>query len=327
MSEENRHRELIRVRHQLQGTLGEKFDEGTWAWFQYQAHEHLDDPIRLPWEDLVGLAEDALIIQRQHEREVLEKHGLTREPREDASGVDLGSSKPEHFEPILRTELDEREKQRIEVVLKIGMRQAAERPDVRRFRDERLGRQRILFDEAEAFISPGWPEEIRDGELAELARRLERDYGWRQNEAAWFVLNGARPRLLALNTRYSIDQRKHGPSSCKITLEVAPWIPSKVVEKAFMQARDALRGGSGPGTVGERKLGVLGFVEDEHAKRGRRPPFGELLELWNREHPHWLYTDYRALSKAYRQAYQEVFHPRYRMPGEQHPEVLTQVDS
>ncbi len=240
---------------------------------------------------------------------------MTREPKEDVSRIDLRSSKLERFEPIFHKKLPEREKRRGDVLLKIGMRQAAERPDVKRFREERLGGQRVFVDEAEAFISPTWPEEIRDWELADLAQRLERDYGWRQNEAAWFVLNSAQPRLLPLITRVSMHQGKHRPSYCIITLQVAPWIPSEEVKKAFVQARDGVRGGSGPGMFGEQRLEVLRFVEEERAKLGHRPPFGKLLEVWNREHPHWPYADYRALSKAYREAYQEVFHSRYQMPN------------
>jgi hypothetical protein len=114
-----------------------------------------------------------------------------------------------------------------------------------------------------------------------------------------------------------MHQSKYGPSYCKITLHVAPWIPSEEVERAFVRARDEVRGGSGPGTVGKRRLEVLRFVE-EHAKRGRRPNFEELLQMWNREHPHWPYTDYRALSKAFREAYQEVICPKYKTPGASH---------
>jgi hypothetical protein len=315
MSEESRHQDLIRVRYLLQSTLREKFDDGTWAWFQYRAHEHLDDLIRLPWEDLVGLAEDALIIQRQHEREVLEKHGLTRETKLEVSSDDLRGPKPGPVERTLRTGLPEREKRRTEALLTIEMREAAERPDVRRFRAERLGGQRVLYDEAEAFISPaGWPGEITDWELADLAEQLERDYGWRRNDAAWFVLNGAVPRLHPLTTRVSMRRGNLGPGYFKITIEAAPWIPAEVVQKAFLQARDGLRGGSGPATVGERKLEVLRFVEEKYSKRKRRPTFEELLPEWNREHPRWAYGDYRALSKAYREACREVFNPKYQMP-------------
>jgi len=320
MVKENRHQDFARVRSQLEATLRGKLHDTTWAKLRGEVRYYLDIPGTSSWETLRELAEEALIFQRQHEREVLEKHGLTRETKEDVFRNDLGSSEPKRFEPIFRTKLPEREKRRADVQLKIGMRQAAERPEVKRFREERLRGQRVLYDEAEAFISPTWPEEIRDWELAELAQRLERDYGWRQDDAAWFVLNGAAPRLLPLKThvsmlRVSRHEPAHSPSYCEISLQVAPWIPSEVVEKAFVQARDWVRGGSGPGTVSLRRLEVLRFVEEHHTEDGQRPNFEALLEKWNQEHTRWTYADYRALSKAYREAYQEVFHPRYQMPN------------
>jgi hypothetical protein len=141
-----------------------------WARFQDRAQEHLDNPDYLIWEDLVALAEEELDNQRQHEREVLERHGLTREPKEVASRIDPRGSKPERFESTFPTKLPEREKRRTDVLLKVSMRQAAERPDVKRFRNERLRGQLLFYDEAEAYISPGMDEEITDRERADLGR-------------------------------------------------------------------------------------------------------------------------------------------------------------
>jgi hypothetical protein len=84
--------------------------------------------------------------------------------------------------------------------------------------------------------------------------------------------------------------------------------------------RDQVRGGSGPGAVGKQRLDVLRFVEEQRAEHGRRPNFEALLQIWNQEHPHWAYADYRALSKAYREAYQEVVYPKYQMPHAERPE-------
>ena len=309
MIEQNRHQDVIRVRTWLESTLG-KFRETTWRKILAGGYvqEYLDDDETWDWNALKGLAQDELKYQRDLELAVLGLPGKSGEVSSEGAG---DVAKPQHSETVFTTKLAERERKRADVLLNISMRQAAEHPNVKRFRDERLGGQRLLYDEAEAFISPGLSEEIIDWELADLARRLERDYGWRQNEAAWFVLNGEAPRLRPLTTRASIHRSKHGPSSCEITLQVAPWIPSEDVEKAFTQMRDQVRRSSGPGTVGERRLEVLRFVEEEHEKRGRRSNFEELLQMWNREHPRWAYADYRALSKAYREAYQEVVHPEY----------------
>jgi hypothetical protein len=293
----------------LESTLG-KFRETTWRRILAGGYvqEYLNGDETWDWNSVKGLAQDELKYQRDLEREVLELQGKSGEVSSEGTG---DVARPQHSETVFTIKLAERERKRADVLLKISMRQAAEHPDVKRFRDERLGGQRVLFDEAQAFISPGLSEEITDRELADLARRLERDYGWRRNDAAWFVLNGAVPRLRPLTTRASMHRSKHGTSSCEITLQVAPWIPSEEVEKAFTQMRDQVRRSSGPGTVGERRLEVLRFVEEQRAEDGRRPNFEELLQVWNREYPRWAYADYRALSKAYREAFQEVVHPEY----------------
>jgi hypothetical protein len=320
MNEENRHQDFIRVRSQLEGSLNGKFREATWRKILAGGYvqDYLAGNETWNWESLRGLAQDELNYVRELEREASGPPGKSGEVSYEGAG---DVAKPQPFEPVFAIRLPEREKRRADVLLEIEMRQAAERPDVKRFRDERLEGQWLLFDEAEAFISPGPSEEITDRELADLARRLERDYGWHRNDAAWFVLNGAAPRLRPLTTRVSTHWGADGPSRCEITLQVAPWIPSEVVEKAFVQMRDGVRRGSGPGTVGERRLEVLRFVEmnSERRGRGRRPGFAELLLMWNQEYPHWYYDKYRALAKAYREAYQEVFRPRYQMPNAESP--------
>jgi hypothetical protein len=42
--------------------------------------------------------------------------------------------------------------------------------------------------------------------------------------------------------------------------------------------------------------------------------------MWNQKYPHCAYYDYRALSKAYREAYREVVYPHYQMGQPQKPE-------
>jgi hypothetical protein len=314
MNKETRHHEIMKVRRLLEGSLNGKFRETTWRRFLDSGYvqEYLDGDET--WNTLRELAQEELKYQRELEREVLGPSGTSGEvSSEGARDV----AKP-HFEPVFTIKLAERERKRADVLLKISMRQAAERLDVKRFRNERLGGRRLFYDEAEAYISPGMDEEINDRELADLGRRLERDYSWRRDDAAWFVLADRTPRLRPLTVNASMHQSRYGPSYCKITLHVAPWIPSEEVERAFVRARDQVRGGSGPGTVGKQRLEVLRFVEEQRAEDGRRPNFEALLKMWNQEHPHWAYADYRALSKAYREAYQEVVYPKYQTPGASH---------
>jgi hypothetical protein len=237
---------------------------------------------------------------------------MLEESEDSDSGSAADTPRRSSFRPGFAIKLAERESKRADVLLKISMRQAAERPDVKRFRNERLGGQRLFYDEAEAYISPGMDGEITDRELADRGRRLKRDYGWRRDDAAWFVLAGSTPRLRPLAVNGSMHQSRHGPSYCKITLEVAPWVRSEEVKKAFVQIRDQMRGGSGPGTVSEQRLEVLRFVEEERSKPGQRLNGTNLVEMWNREYPHWSYANYRAFLKAYRK---EVIYPEYHLPS------------
>lgn len=328
MTEKNRHlSEVIAVRTWLEGSVGNLW-ETTWEELQSAGYvkEYLN--AKGTWQeevarkDLRRAAEDGLKLQRKYERESLQKHGILQEPRTGDPEIDRDAAKPEHFKLVPRIELPEREKKRTDVLLKISMRQAAERMDVKRFRSERLGGQRLLYDDAWLFIDSGMlREEITDWELADLAERLERDYGWRRDDAAWFVLTDRSPRLRPLNADVSMLQSVYGPSHCKISLHVAPWVPSEAVERAFVQIRDEVRGGAGPGTVGEQRLEVLRFVEEKRTEDGRRPNFEALLQMWNQEHPHWAYADYRALAKAYREAYREVVYPKYGIPKAERPEA------
>ena len=302
----------------MEGSVG-KLYEKTWRvllddrWVQ----DFLDDrETAEAWKVLRGQAQDKLQEHRELLAEVLEPAKL---PETSSENGEDGTKHEQRQERSFVTKLPEREKKRADVLLMISMGQAAERPDVKRFRDERLGGQNLFYDDGEAFISPGLREEITDRELADLARRLEREYGWRQDDAAWFVLTNRTPRLRPLIAGVFMHQSTYpstyGHSHCTITLHVAPWVSPEEVEKAFVQARDGVRGGSGAGTVSERRLEVLRFVEKKYEKREPRPPFKELLQMWNREYPQWAYSDYRALSKAYREARQEVFNPKYQMPN------------
>jgi hypothetical protein len=324
MNKENRHpSELVAMRTWLHRSIGGELYDAMWDRLQGLGvvKDYLNAKGTPEEEDarteLQVLAKDVLEEQRKLEIQVLQKHGkLEESPGGVSSEGSEGSKLPEKGPYLPAIQLPPREKRRADALLKVAMRLAAERPDVKRFRNERLGGQLLLYDDTYAFISPGLQDEIKDRELAQLAYQLERDYGWRRDDAAWFVVSGRPPRLRPLTADVSTHMfTQYGPNHCEITIHAAPWIPSEVVERAFIQVRDQLRGGSGPGTVGERRLEVLRFVEEQRAQHGRRPKFEELLQMWNKKQPHWAYDDYRALSKAYREAYREVVYPIYQRPN------------
>jgi hypothetical protein len=297
----------------LEGSLRGKFLESHWTRLQRDAvRDYFND--LLSWDELKRLAKDSLDFQRESEREVLEMHGMLEESENDDSDSDGGRQRRSGFAPTFDIELPKREQKRAAVLLEIQVQQAAEHPDVVQFRSEYLGGRLLSAGDAETYIAPGPRGEITDRALARIGRRLARDFGWHRDDAAWFVLTGQPPALRPLAVDAFMTESIFGPSYCRITLHAAPWVPPEVVERAFVQMRDQVRRGLGPGTVGEQRLEVLRFVEEERAKPGRRPSFEALLETWNRKYPHWAYADYRALSKAYREARQQVVYPEYAHP-------------
>ena len=312
MNKENRHHDETRVRRRLEGSLKGRFLDAHWRHLQPVVREYFND--LLTWEELKGLAQDSLELQRASERELLEKHGILEEPKDVAPDDEYDDSKSESFQPVFDIELPEREQKRAAVLLEIQIRQATKHPGVERFRRERLGERLLFTDEAETYFTSRPRETIPDRELADLGRRLKKDYGWHRDDAAWFVLTGEPPTLRPLAADFFTYESVYGPWYSELTLHVVPWVPAEEVKKTYERMRDQVRGGSGPGTVGGKRLELLRFVEEERAKRGRWISGPALLEMWNREYPRWSYGDYPALLKAYREARQEVLYPKYHTP-------------
>ncbi len=320
MNNENEHTGKKEIRRKLEGSLRGKFHEATWKRLWRDAREDFCEYLKSSGsqkDDSFGtlrdLAEEKLEYQRELEREVLETQGLLKESL-DGSGGDPDDSGRRGVSPTFSVELPERERLRAAVLLEVQMRQAAEHPEVKDFRDRELGGRLLSAEEAEVYFRPHPRQSIADEALADLARRLKEHYGWHQDDAAWFVLTGDTPTFHPLDVSFHLSESSYGPNYGEITLHVTPWVPASEVKKAFLEARDRMRGGAGPGTVSKQRLKVLRFVEEESAKSGQRPPYPALCEGWNQKKPEGVYADYRAFRSAYREARKEVLYPDYRLP-------------
>lgn len=315
MRAKNGHFDYSDVRRRLEGSLKSKFKEATWKRMleSGMVRDFVDG--NEDWEDLRGYADEAMNYQRELAQELLPE---LEEAEKEAAGLGYagGGEAGSRCQATFTIELPRREQKRASVLLEIQMRQAASQPDVERFRNERLGGRLLCAEEAETYCSPG-VRRTTDEELAELGQRLGRYYGWNENDAAWFVLTGEAPTLHPLAASFFMNKSIYGPSYCELTLRVAPWVPAEEVKRTFLRMREQVRDGSGPGTVGEQRLEVLRFVEEERAKLGQWPGSEILLQTWNQEHPHWSYPDYRSFLKAYREAHREVLYPEYHTPRRQ----------
>src|SRR5215211_1504965 len=90
MTEQNRHIDEIRVRHQLEDSLKGEFDETYWDILVADkfVEDYLVGQHGVDWEELKGFAKTALERQHNHTREVLQKYGMLEEAEDLHSGGD-----------------------------------------------------------------------------------------------------------------------------------------------------------------------------------------------------------------------------------------------
>jgi hypothetical protein len=58
-------------------------------------------------------------------------------------------------------------------------------------------------------------------------------FGWKQEEAVWFVLTGETPQLKSLSVRLKVKGARTGVPLWSVTINAAPWVPQEEVERAF----------------------------------------------------------------------------------------------
>jgi hypothetical protein len=157
-----------------------------------------------------------------------------------------------------------------------------------------------------------WPGSVLD-ELRRRSSRLARMYGWEEEDMVWLVLTGETPRLGAL----ALKVRKTAGNLTTITLTAASWVSAETIEKNYQNVqRQVLVKGNY--ALSLRSIAVLRFVEKNIRERGKRPPWRELLDHWNRERPEWRYQDYRGLRQTYYRTLDAVAYATVRLPKWNH---------
>ncbi|MEN6370417.1 MAG: hypothetical protein ABFD64_00230 [Armatimonadota bacterium] len=150
-----------------------------------------------------------------------------------------------------------------------------------------------------------WPHSVLEY-LSYKASDLARYYYWDEAEAAWFVLTGKIPSILACKVTagvYSFSER----GRVVINAEIAPWLPADTAKTLIRQAQQEFNpGGNRMGRPRERNLKLLEFVARATNTAGKRPTWNTLLEEWNRQYPEWHYSDRRIMHKDYKRAANEI---------------------
>ncbi len=186
------------------------------------------------------------------------------------------------------------------------------------------------------------------GELHKLTQKLTKRYPWQDAQATWFVLTGTIPAAPPLKIRYRVN-RGTNVTNGAITLEAAPWVPAKIVYRAFRGAqRRVLVGDNQP--ISEKNLKLFRFVTERidpvgllkerhtdvpdsdwmtteelvaNLRYAKVPKGSELVEEWDKQE--WVQEepkkraydkDTRRFWRDYHRARRAVAHAFYRRPNE-----------
>lgn len=103
--------------------------------------------------------------------------------------------------------------------------------------------------------------------LDRLARSLSRFYGWRENDAARFVLTGEKPTYRPVRVAVA-----HTENTARIVIEADAWCEVEEVENAYKSARRQMLGGDRQ-KIPKRSLELVAFVYRQTEEHGDRPPW------------------------------------------------------
>ncbi len=250
--------------------------------------------------------------------------------REEAVGDRRRSQGHDNFQgwEVLETELDEYEAKQAKAYSEYLAKVAADDPQVRTFRHERLGGRLLTEDQAQRYLSDHSPFVWSD-----VSCRLAETYPWTENQAAWFLLTGKPQEIQPLAGR-SIESKAGSHIQGFILIKAQPWVSPETARNAYLRLQKRTLGRS-KRRVGDRNLALFRFVieqvervhvltpveRDERAKQvGQRsqtitevvgPTWQQLMDRWNERYPEghgWRYENVRNFSRDFRNAERLIAH-------------------
>ncbi len=209
-------------------------------------------------------------------------------------------------------ELEDATHRRGEVFSEVAVTLAEQRPDVLEFR-RRLRGYPLSNEEADAFLEEG--RSVRRNNLDRLATTLARFHGWRERDAARFILTGHEPvyRPVRVAVGFGESTREYVPNTARVVVTADVWADVEEVAKAYKTARRQILGGD-KRKMEDRSLEVVRFVTRQTRKHGSRPPWSKLHEQWKREYPEWRYESYRGFRQTFWRSFERLVRPKYTRP-------------
>ncbi|MER3401404.1 MAG: hypothetical protein C4313_09855 [Thermoflexus sp.] len=133
--------------------------------------------------------------------------------------------------------------------------------------------------------------------LKQVARLLERTYGWQESQAVVFTLTGVIPLIPKARIRTPLVYfRPHD----RIKLELDPRLSADEVRDLYAKARNKVfKGRDRPMSKKHLELALFLVQNPNHTWR-------EMAALWNEKHPEWAYTVWQNFSRDARAAYRRL---------------------
>jgi hypothetical protein len=221
--------------------------------------------------------------------------------------------------------LDEYTRLRAEVFSEVAGALANRWTEVREFRSTYLGDTdaRLTGAEAGAWLYRREAPEYALADLAEISRRLSREFRWRMGDADWFMLTGYVPFVKPvsvsvrqsshrdlpnyLNRPYYLEGSNFMVDTAEIVITAEPWVDSDIVVGAFKEVQKQVRGGDNR-KITTKTLKAVRFVARRLGADKIRWP--ELRVGWNEAHPGMRYNNRNDLYEAFRR----FLRPKYNSP-------------
>ncbi len=146
-------------------------------------------------------------------------------------------------------------------------------------------------------------------ELWHLTDRLVKRYGWKEDQAAVFILSGVTPYLPGI--RLETDYREDCPAASRITLIVDPFVPPQEVLGTYSRVRQQiLKGRYRP--LSEKHLRLAVFAAEQKRKG---VTWAAVMEEWNQAHPGETYTQETVFARDATAARKRLLTPRLNPDG------------
>lgn len=149
--------------------------------------------------------------------------------------------------------------------------------------------------------------------LAFSNKILTEQYPWKESDATWFMLTGEAPQVFPIHVETShwgtTDYRNP-----RIQITVEPWVPAKLVMKAYCAAQRKQRGRKENHLLSGDSFQLFHFLRKQDLRgnlrdKSNRPNWTELLNRWNSDHQDHRYSNVGSFRNSCLRVWENIVFP------------------